>query len=187
MKKLTCILAFLLLAVPAFAQQTVKQTITVTINPSPLVVTTTAITATSGTAASGTIAVSGGVAPYTCTLDVASAPLPAGMTINSNCSYAIASTSTAASASIIVDVSDSSGHSVSLNWQPSPTPAVTGYNLYRGTTSGGPYAKITTLPVTGLSLNDLAVAAGQEYCYVATAVDAAGESVYSNQACATVP
>ncbi len=48
--------------------------------------------------------------------------------------------------------SQSSGpppHSVSMSWSPSPS-TVIGYNVYRGTTSGGPYpSKLTSSPQSG--------------------------------------
>jgi hypothetical protein len=73
-------------------------------------------------------------------------------------------------------------HTVALSWTASSSPNVT-YNVYRGTTSGGPYAtKVNSAPVTGLSYVDTTVQVGQTYYYVATAVDGNGnESVYSNQ------
>lgn len=78
-------------------------------------------------------------------------------------------------------------HSVSLAWSAS-TSTVTGYNVYRGTVSGGPYTVITTAPDPSTSFTDSAVQAGQTYFYVVTAVDSAGnESVDSNQAQAAVP
>jgi hypothetical protein len=78
-------------------------------------------------------------------------------------------------------------HSVTASWVASVTPSVT-YNIYRGTTSGGPYAKVNGSPVFGLSYVDNAVQAGQTYYYVATAVDANGvESVFSGQAIAVIP
>jgi hypothetical protein len=79
-------------------------------------------------------------------------------------------------------------HSVSLSWSPSPS-AVIGYNVYRGTTSGGPYAtKLTSAPQTGTSLTDSTVLPGTTYYYVATSVDQNNiESVYSNQLIAVVP
>ncbi|MBZ5634655.1 MAG: hypothetical protein LAO55_16150 [Acidobacteriia bacterium] len=77
-------------------------------------------------------------------------------------------------------------HSVTLSWLASITSNVT-YNIYRGTTSGGPYAKVNGSPL-GLSYVDNSVQSGQTYYYVATAVDANGiESVFSNQATAVIP
>jgi ASPM-SPD-2-Hydin domain-containing protein/BACON domain-containing protein len=79
-------------------------------------------------------------------------------------------------------------HSVSLSWVASTTPNVVGYNIYRGTVSGGPYAVLNASPNVGLTYTDMAVTAGQTYYYVVTAVDSSGnESVVSNQAAVTVP
>jgi fibronectin type 3 domain-containing protein len=65
---------------------------------------------------------------------------------------------------------------------------VVGYNVYRSTTSGGPYTLITSTPVAGVTYTDTAVQAGVTYFYVVTAVDANGnESAFSNEASVTVP
>ncbi len=78
-------------------------------------------------------------------------------------------------------------HNVSLTWTASPS-AVAGYNVYRGTVSGGPYTKITPSLVAGTSYLDATVAAGTTYFYVVTAVDSSGqESVFSNESTAVVP
>jgi hypothetical protein len=78
-------------------------------------------------------------------------------------------------------------HSVALSWNAS-TSTVAGYNVYRGTVSGGPYAKINSSLVTTLSYTDSTVQSGTTYYYVTTAVDSSGdESVYSNEASATIP
>lgn len=80
-----------------------------------------------------------------------------------------------------------SAHSVSLSWTASTSPGVLGYDVYRSTTSGGPYTEITASPVSGTSYTDTTVSAGETYYYVAAAVTESGESGYSNQATATVP
>jgi len=78
-------------------------------------------------------------------------------------------------------------HSASLSWTSSKTTGVVGYNVYRGTVSGGPYAQVGSLG-SGLTYMDTGVSAGQTYYYVVTAVDSTGtESVFSNQAQAVVP
>ena len=78
-------------------------------------------------------------------------------------------------------------HSVSLSWVAS-TSTVVGYNIYRGSVSGGPYALLNSTPNAGVSYTDMAVTAGQTYYYVVTAVDASGnESIVSNEVSATVP
>lgn len=79
-------------------------------------------------------------------------------------------------------------HSVTLNWTGSTSSNVVGYNVYRGTTTGGPYAKVTSASIAGLGYTDNNVLAGQTYYYVATAVDSNNnESAYSTEAKAAIP
>ena len=79
-------------------------------------------------------------------------------------------------------------HSVTLNWTASTSSNVTGYNVYRGTHSNGPYTKVNSAVVAGTAYTDLTVLAGQTYYYVTTAVDADNnESAYSNGAPAVIP
>jgi fibronectin type 3 domain-containing protein len=76
---------------------------------------------------------------------------------------------------------------VALTWSAS-TSTVSGYNVYRGTVSGGPYTKINPSLVTVLSYTDSTVQSGTTYYYVTTAVDSSGnESVYSNEVTAPIP
>lgn len=78
--------------------------------------------------------------------------------------------------------------SVTLSWNASTSSGVDGYNLYRGTVSGGPYTRLNSTLNTTMSATDNTVAAGQTYYYVTTAVNSAGtESAYSNQVQAIVP
>jgi len=79
-------------------------------------------------------------------------------------------------------------HLVDLSWTAS-TSVVVGYNVYRGTTNSGPYTlKLNPSLVSGVTFTDTNVQSGQTYYYVVTAVDSNGvESVYSNQASATIP
>jgi fibronectin type 3 domain-containing protein len=79
-------------------------------------------------------------------------------------------------------------HNVVLNWTGSTSSNIAGYNVYRATTSGGPYTKLNTSTVVPTTYTDITVLSGQTYYYVATTVDTGGnESVYSNQALAPVP
>lgn len=79
-------------------------------------------------------------------------------------------------------------HSVTLNWTASSSSNVTGYNVYRGLASGGPYVKVNSSSVPALTYTDNNVQAGVTYYYVSTAVDNNNnESIYSNQATAVVP
>ncbi len=78
-------------------------------------------------------------------------------------------------------------HTVTLTWSAS-TSSVSGYNIYRGTVSGGPYTKINTVLDAGTNYVDNTVQSGHTYYYVATAVSTAGvESAYSNQVAVAVP
>jgi hypothetical protein len=77
---------------------------------------------------------------------------------------------------------------VALGWTAS-TSSVIGYNVYRGTATGGPYSsRLTSSPVASTQFTDSAVQSGQTYYYVVTSVDSSdAESVYSGQATATIP
>ncbi len=78
-------------------------------------------------------------------------------------------------------------HSVTLTWNPSTSSNVAGYYVYRGSTSGGPYNKLSSL-LSSDSYVDGSVQAGQSYFYVTTAADSSGdESAYSNEVQATIP
>jgi hypothetical protein len=81
-----------------------------------------------------------------------------------------------------------SSHSVALSWAASTSSNIAGYNVYRGTTSGGPYTVVNGALVTGTTFTDGSVVAGQTYYYVTTAVDSgSNQSGYSNQAVAAIP
>jgi hypothetical protein len=79
------------------------------------------------------------------------------------------------------------GHSVSLTWTASASTGVTGYYIFRSTTSGGPYTQLNATTVTTTSYTDSSVSAGQTYYYVVTAVAGSNQSAYSSQAQANVP
>ena len=75
---------------------------------------------------------------------------------------------------------------MNLSWNAS-TSAVVGYNVYRGTASGGPYSRVNSGLDTLTAYTDGTVQ-GQTYYYVTTAVDGSnGESTYSNEVKAIVP
>ena len=75
-------------------------------------------------------------------------------------------------------------HAAILTWNAS-TSTVTGYNVYRGTTSGGPYSIRATL--NSLTFTDTTGIPGTTYFWVVTALDNAQESVYSNEVSGTIP
>jgi hypothetical protein len=81
-----------------------------------------------------------------------------------------------------------SAHSAALNWVASTSSRLAGYNIYRSTTSGGPYTKVNSTPISGTHYTDRSVQVGQTYYYVTTSVDFSGnESEYSNQTTAHIP
>jgi hypothetical protein len=79
------------------------------------------------------------------------------------------------------------GHSVTLSWQPAANPVV-GYNVYRGSASKGPYARINSAVHPKPTYTDGLVAPGESYFYMTTAVSRNGrESKFSNQVHVTIP
>jgi hypothetical protein len=78
-------------------------------------------------------------------------------------------------------------HYATLTWTASTSSGVSGYNVYRATTStatlsNGLYTKVNSAPVVGITYIDTTVSAGVVYFYVTTAVNNSGvESVASNQ------
>jgi hypothetical protein len=78
-----------------------------------------------------------------------------------------------------------SQHSVSLGWN--LVGGVDGYNVYRGTHSGGPYTKLNGAPQKGSAYADSNVKSGTTYFYVATAIDGGVESAYSDEVVAAIP
>ncbi len=78
-------------------------------------------------------------------------------------------------------------HTVNLSWTPS-TSSVSGYNVYRGTQSGGPYSRLNSSLRTSTTYSDSTVTSGLVYYYVATAVDSSStESAFSDEVVAVVP
>ncbi len=75
---------------------------------------------------------------------------------------------------------------VNLNWADNTEPDLAGYNIYRSTTSGGPYTQINGALTATSDYADGAVTNGTTYYYVVTALNAAAnESADSNEASAT--
>src|SRR5262249_41151001 len=72
-------------------------------------------------------------------------------------------------------------HTVALSWTASTSTGVAGYNVYRGTTSGGPYTLLAAVGSTTI-YTDSTVVSNQTYYYVVTALDGIGnESPYSTE------
>ena len=130
-----------------------------------------------------------GVAPNTTLMPGQSATLTVSLTPTSAGAAAgsVAVTSNASNSPATITLTGES-HSIALSWTAS-TSTVVGYNIYRGTTNNGPYGvKLDQSPVSGTSFTDTTVQASQTYYYVVTAVESGGtESVYSNQASASIP
>jgi Abnormal spindle-like microcephaly-assoc'd, ASPM-SPD-2-Hydin len=77
-------------------------------------------------------------------------------------------------------------HTVDLGW--GSVSAVAGYNVYRGTKSGGPYTRVNSALDASTTYSDNSVQSGQVYYYVTTAVDSSGaQSGYSNESQAAIP
>lgn len=77
-------------------------------------------------------------------------------------------------------------HTVDLTWN--ATTGAIGYNIYRGTDSGGPYAMINNSLDATPTYTDSTVVSGQTYYYVVTDVDSElVQSAYSSQVQAMIP
>jgi hypothetical protein len=123
------------------------------------------------------------------TLDAAFEPTSLGSSIGK---ISIVSTATAspnivlAGTAIAATTATSTSPSVSLEWN-SVSDAV-GYFVYRSSRSGGPYTKLNSTSVSVAKYVDSAVALGETYYYVVTALNSEDEqSSYSNQAEASIP
>jgi archaellum component FlaF (FlaF/FlaG flagellin family) len=79
-------------------------------------------------------------------------------------------------------------HNVGLTWTASVSTDVVGYNIYRGTASGGPYSILDSAPVAADAYSDSTVQSGQTFYYVVRSVDNTGtESVNSTEVQAIIP
>jgi fibronectin type 3 domain-containing protein len=119
----------------------------------------------------------------------ASGPRSGTLVVTDNSNGVAGSTQTAS-------LTGTGAHDVVLNWDPSPTSGVLGYDIYRGTTSEGESTTpIATEIATGCTMLatcayvDTAVVAGTTYYYYVTAVASNGttQSADSNEASARVP
>jgi hypothetical protein len=130
--------------------------------------------------------------------------LPATLTASQSATFAVtftpqASGATSASLSFSSNASNSPAtqtmtgtgtastqHTVDLTWNAAS--GAVGYNIYRGTVSGGPYTMINSSLDGTTAYTDSTVVSGQTYYYVATSVNGESEeSGYSNQTTAVIP
>jgi len=159
-----------------------SQTITIT-NTGNSSVTISGVTVTgSGYTATG---ITSGLilsANQTATLTVTFAPAGLGSATGS-----ISIASDATSSPTAVSLSGES-HTVLLSWAASTSSGVTGYYIYRKTTTGQ-YAKLNASSAdSGTQFTDTTVQAGTTYDYAVTAVDSSGnESAYSSATSVIVP
>jgi hypothetical protein len=72
---------------------------------------------------------------------------------------------------------------VALSWTASSD--ATSYNVYRSTSSGGPYTKLNSSPITTTTYTDAGVTSGTTYYYEVSAVNDYGESAMSGPVSAT--
>ncbi len=125
-------------------------------------------------------------AGYSLTLSVIFAPQTTG-SVSANVTFGSNASNTPTVQGLTGSGTTPPQHSVALTWAASTSSNVVGYNVYRGTASGGPYTEISSA-VSATADTDSTVLSGQTYYYVVTAVDSTGsESGYSNQVAAVIP
>jgi hypothetical protein len=170
---------------PTAQSATQALSITVAAAQTPVSITTTFLPEgqQGNTYAATLLTAHGGVTPYS--WSVSSGALPAGLKLSSSGTISGVPT---ASGSFAVTIAAGADHSVLLTWTPSPSPAATGYNVYRSNASGTGFSKINSTPVSALTYSDGTVVDGLTYYYATTAVDLSGdESTYSEQIQIVIP
>ena len=177
----------------SFGTQTVNtsssQTSTLT-NTGNANVTISGLTATgAGFSASGvtngTILTPGQTATLTVTFD----PTTAGAVTGASISVASNAANTPTTVSLSgTGQAAATQHAVTLSWDSSISNGVSGYNVYRSTTSSGfSSTPLNPSPVTTLTYTDSTVTSGDQYFYVVTAVDGSEASSDSNEVSVTIP
>ena len=73
---------------------------------------------------------------------------------------------------------------VVLSWTASTSTGISGYNVYRGTATNGPFTLLTTTPVTAVTYTDAGAVVGSTYTYqVTTVAPPCNSSTPVTQAC----
>jgi hypothetical protein len=117
-----------------------------------------------------------GTSAATLVANVSSLPSPLKLAVSGSATVSSSASPTPASS-----------HSVTLIWNPSSS-SVTGYHVYRGGASGGPYSRISGGVITTLNYLDSSVLSGDRYFYVVTALGSDGmESPFSNEVSTDIP
>lgn len=169
------------------SQQSVTRTYTISGTISPASGGSGSTLSLSGSAAGSTTADSAGNYSFTGLANGTYAISPTHTGYNFNPSIQTVTINGGSVGSVDFSATPQTSKSVALSWFAS-TSVVSGYNVYRGSVSGGPYTKINPSLVTGLSYTDTAVTSGNIYFYVCRSVDSTGlESIPSNQVTAQVP
>ncbi len=84
-------------------------------------------------------------------------------------------------------VIQSGDKSVILHWDPNSEPNLAGYNVYRSTSSSGPFAAQNAGLLTSLGFCDLTVSNGQTYFYQVTAMTTGSQESAPSATLSTVP
>jgi hypothetical protein len=122
----------------------------------------------------------------TTTLNVTFAPTSVGSVTGS---VTVASNATNSPTIILSGTGvQQTSHTVGLSWTASASNNVVGYNIYRGTVTGGPYSILDSAPVAADAYTDSTVQSGQAYFYVVRSVNNTGmESANSSEVQAVIP
>jgi len=162
---------------------TASQTVTLTASAAPVIISQANVTSSfslSGIALPLTLAAGQSTSLKVSFTPTSSSTVNGSLSLVSNASNSTATVALSGTGTS----STSTGHSVTANW--SDSASVSGFNVYRGPQSAGPYAKLAL--VTGMTYTDSTVTSGSTYYYVVTAVSSTGaESSYSAPAQAIVP
>jgi hypothetical protein len=91
-----------------------------------------------------------------------------------------------AQASASFTIAAPSAAQLTLNWQDNSTNE-DNFAIQRKTGTSGTYAQIAMVAANIVSYMDNGVSSGVTYCYRVDAINSAGASAYTNEACATAP